>query len=191
MCLSSLIWRYSSPWRRLRIDSNQTDKKLASVLGVSIKWLEKIQAGSAQFQAHHVIKYAQACDYDPVLFLAEIERWMALDPTQKKDTATRIAKKIHVSNNPLRKRREAKGMNAQEFSEAVGCDRFCVYKTENGITKPQVMTLNRFAEILGVDPEVLKQELHDWRTELAEKDAYQIIEDSLKAEKEAANDTPA
>ena len=66
-----------------------------------------------------------------------------------------------------------------------------VYKTENGITKPQVMTLNRFAEILGVDPEVLKQELHDWRTELAEKDAYQIIEDSLKAEKEAANDTPA
>lgn len=161
------------------------------MLGVSVRHINHLESGDRQFNSTQVMKYASECKYDPVLFLAEIERWMALDPTQKKDTATRIAKKIHVSNNPLRKRREDKGMNAQEFSEAVGCDRFCVYKTENGITKPQVMTLNRFAEILGVDPEVLKQELHDWRTELAEKDAYQIIEDSLKAEKEAANDTPA
>lgn len=185
MCLSRLIWRYSSPWRKLRIDSNQTSEKLANVLGVSIKWLEKIQAGSAQFQAHHVMKYAQACDYDPVLFLAEIERWMALDPTNKKDTATRIAKKIHVGNNPLRKRREAMGMNAQEFSEAVGCDRFCVYKTENGITKPQVMTLNRFAEILGVNPDILKGELVEWKNIMDTKDPYQIIEDGLKEEKES------
>ena len=114
-----------------------------------------------------------------------------MKPTQSSDNAKRIAKKLHVENNPLRKHRESKGMNAQEFSEAVGCDRFCIYKTENGITKPQVMTLNRFAEVLGMDPEVLRNELDEWRRELAEKDPYQIIEDSLKAEKEAANDTPA
>ena len=76
-------------------------------------------------------------------------------------------------------------MNAQEFSEAVGCDRFCVYKTENGITKPQVMTLNRFAEILGVNPDILKGELVEWKNIMDTKDPYQIIEDGLKEEKES------
>ena len=185
MCLSSFIWKESSPWKKLRVNAHVSRKRLSKVLGVSVRYINYLESGNRQFNSTQVMKYASECDYDPVLFLAEIERWMALDPTNKKDTATRIAKKIHVGNNPLRKRREAMGMNAQEFSEAVGCDRFCVYKTENGITKPQVMTLNRFAEILGVNPDILKGELVEWKNIMDTKDPYQIIEDGLKEEKES------
>jgi len=154
-------------------------------MNTSLTNLKRIENGDQSFRTKHVLVLANLCKYDPILLLAEIERWMSMKPNRANDNAKRIAKKLHVENNPLRKHRESRGMNAQEFSEAVGCDRFCVYKTENGITKPQAMTLNRFAEVLGLDPETLRQDLEHWRRELKNKDPYQIIEDSLKEEKES------
>lgn len=179
------MWRESSPWRQLRRESKVSQKTVATAMGTSLTNLKRIETGVQSFEPRHILALANLCKYDSILLLAEIERWMSMKPNQASDTATRIAKKIHVGNNPLRKRREAMGMNAQEFSEAVGCDRFCVYKTENGITNPQAMTLNRFAEVLAVNPDILKEELAEWKKIMNEKDPYQIIEDGLKEEKES------
>jgi len=136
----------------------------------------------SSFRAGHILKYARMCKYDAILLLAEVERWLSMDPTRKAATAARIAKKLHIESNPVRVLRHIAGLTAREFADRVGCDRFCVYKTENGVTNPQEMTLNRFAEVLGVSADELRENLTVWRNDLRDKDPYVIIEDHLKSE---------
>lgn len=179
-----MIWRYSSPWRLLRASSGETMNSLAKVLGIDERRLRRIEAGSHPFKVGQVFKYSRKCGQDPVLFLIEIERWMSMDPSTKVNNSSKIAKKLHVEVNPLRVLRVAAGMSANAFADRVGCDRFCVYKTETGATAPQAMTLARFAEVLKVDPESLNKSLAEWRKELIEKTPFEIIEYHLRQERE-------
>ena len=94
--------------------------------------------------------------------------------------AAKVAKRLHVEVNPLRVARRSKGLSASEFADAVGCDRFCVYKTETGLTFPQKMTLSRFAEVLGMSEEELETALKDWEKELDEADPYDIIQSHIQ-----------
>ncbi len=186
--ISEMIWRYSSPWRLLRSSAGETINGLAEELDTSPRNLRSIESGSQSFKVGQVFKYAKKCGEDPVLFLIEIERLLSMNPSGKESSAERIAKKLHVEANPLRLLRNKQGLSANAFAERVGCDRFCVYKTETGTTKPQAMTLSRFAEVLGVDPEILGNSLREWREELKEKSSFDIIESHLKEEREEDSD---
>jgi len=157
---------------------------LAAELGIDPRLLTRIESGSRPFRVAQVFKYARKCGQDPVLFLIEIERWLSMDPSSKTDSASKIAKRLHVETNPLRVLRSAAGLSANEFADRVGCDRFCIYKTETGVTTPQAMTLNRFAEVLAVDAKELGESLLAWRKELYEKTSFEIIEEHLKKERE-------
>ena len=176
------------------------DQKQASVstaqiacrLGVSRRQVIHLENGTRQWNPDCLFAYATICKHDIILLLAEIERWFSMKPDQG-EAATKVAKKLHVEVNPIRVARRELGLSASDFAYAVGCDRFCVYKTETGLTFPQKMTLSRFAEVLKKDLAELEEALKTWKRELEEGDAYEIIQHHIQQQQEGDNngDQPA
>jgi transcriptional regulator with XRE-family HTH domain len=177
--VSHELWRLSSPLAHIRKEAKITTRQIAKELGVSRQQVNAMENGVRQWTPKCLFAYATMCEHDIILLLAEVERWFSMRPDQGAG-AERVAKKLHVEVNPLRVARRNKGLSASEFADSVGCDRFCVYKTETGLTFPQKMTLSRFAEVLDMDLEELETALKDWNKELEEADPYDIIQTHIK-----------
>ena len=173
------LWRLSSPLARIRKQASVSTAQIACRLGVSRRQVIHLENGTRQWTPDCLFAYATICKHDIILLLAEIERWFSMRPEQG-EAATKVAKMLHVEVNPIRVGRRKLGLSACDFADAVGCDRFCVYKSETGLTFPQKMTLSRFAEVLGKDVEVLEEELREWKRKLEEGDSYSIIEHHIK-----------
>ena len=64
--------------------------------------------------------------------------------------------------NPIKKRREEKGLTQADLALLLGISQAYISQFETGGLIPSEIQIKKIAEILGISPEILNKELHQF-----------------------------